>query len=29
MGHSLSAELAVALVSKYPEHFEKAVFLSA
>ena len=29
MGHSLGAELAVALVSRYPEFFNKAVFLSA
>lgn len=29
IGHSLGAELAVALVSRYPDFFEKAVFLSA
>lgn len=29
MGHSLGAELAVALVSRYPEFFEKGIFLSA
>jgi len=29
MGHSLGGELAVALVSKYPHYFDKAIFMSA
>ena len=29
MGHSLGGELAVALVSNYPDYFDKAIFLSA